>query len=647
MSSALEYLRNRIKTHTSEFHFSSVFDPRALDKEIELLRLKATSAPVAPPENQIARALNDFYRNLELSSYRQARLVSCGFVDAWGSNQYRLIEDSERFPRFLDCLNAYRPQSRAFRKCYNGLLKGYFNYDTNNPHAPVTGKRNWGALRDYLGENLRYIHAPGVEPDWVMGLEANQILLGPNPCSTYGPQLLNGNRAAFEKVKADLEISDSSWFMRQIILAQIGAATKLPDAAYIKLIPNMLDLLESHASLIGEGLPILIDRYCSGQAPSLHPELRDFSVAIWGNPWLAANQAKWSLVSSNTRAMVADWLKLHVIHRFFSLLAHNGQNDTRRLRFWQRYYKHINTMHFALGAASANNQSQDFRKVREEMRGLTLQLNSAGHPTNNAFIICMGRHVVVEFGLTGNACFIFEKDALPFPLQGSVAGDSTELKHESRLERLLHIDGNHEDWEHKFSTTLRRLTGFNPGAVSEIPLEASIETNRRNYRVPKIATAQRSPIHDLPITQGAYTPTTLPLFDTAANPITSPRNADAPQRPTLGRTTTFAASTTPEYSLPSFIPPAPRREIVIEKPKVATPQEKVTQTVQPARILVNTDVQGMLEWASKQGFETRDLRVKGGNLWIHTRTMNMAVNRQLLAWGFKYKDDADAWWRKR
>jgi hypothetical protein len=37
---------------------------------------------------------------------------------------------------------------------------------------------------------------------------------------------------------------------------------------------------------------------------------------------------------------------------------------------------------------------------------------------NNAFIMCIGEHVVVEFGLKGNACFIFKRDRLPFRCSG-------------------------------------------------------------------------------------------------------------------------------------------------------------------------------------------------------------------------------------
>jgi hypothetical protein len=69
----------------------------------------------------------------------------------------------------------------------------------------------------------------------------------------------------------------------------------------------------------------------------------------------------------------------------------------------------------------------------------------------------------VEFGLTGNACFVFRKDSLPFPLRGEVSGDSSGLKHHSRIHRLLHVNTAQGAWEHEFERVLGEL-GIRPEA---------------------------------------------------------------------------------------------------------------------------------------------------------------------------------------
>jgi hypothetical protein len=151
--------------------------------------------------------------------------------------------------------------------------------------------------------------------------------------------------------------------------------------------------------------------------------------------------------------MITDWLKLVLIQQFFSLLAADGSNDTRRLKFWERYHESIHDMYFALGSTARRHRGRDFQDIRKKMEGRLLNLHSAGSPDNNAFIMCIGNHVVVEFGLKGNACYIFKSAELPFDLSGEIAGNGTELKHQSG-DRLLHQDGSWEPWERKFQNSL-------------------------------------------------------------------------------------------------------------------------------------------------------------------------------------------------
>jgi hypothetical protein len=159
--------------------------------------------------------------------------------------------------------------------------------------------------------------------------------------------------------------------------------------------------------------------------------------------------------------MVSDWLKLELLNQFFSLLAEDGANDKRRLKFWEHYHKSIRAiddMYFALGSHARSNRSSDFVQLRKKMTGRVLNLNAGGPPRNNAFIMCIGDYVAVEFGVSGNACFIFEGRDLPFDLsRGAVAGDRSELKHDSHLERMLHIDSNAGPWEQEFERKLGRM----------------------------------------------------------------------------------------------------------------------------------------------------------------------------------------------
>jgi hypothetical protein len=90
-----------------------------------------------------------------------------------------------------------------------------------------------------------------------------------------------------------------------------------------------------------------------------------------------------------------------------------------------------------------------------------LTLTDGGGAHNNAFIMMMGKYIVVEFGAKGNACFVFDAHNQPFELKRTIAGDSTGLKHTSHKHRLLHKDGGDTQWEYKFRQVLSQC-GLRP-----------------------------------------------------------------------------------------------------------------------------------------------------------------------------------------
>ncbi len=299
--------------------------------------------------------------------------------------------------------------------------------------------------------------------NWVESLKRNPQLLDDDPGRYYGAQLFRGHSGEFDEARMNLSIGDDSWLVWRVVIGRIEATTGQGDEAFRQTIPAVLDLIRKHPLARNLGLATILDRYRASASPTLNEALRDFALDAWGNPWLTINAAKWSLVRDDTREMVASWLKLALIRKFFGLLAEDGMNDTRRLKFWEAYHQSIHSMHFALGNTALRHPGADFKAARRQMEGLMLSLFAAGSPNNNAFIMGIGDHVVVEFGLKGNACFIFKRENLPFPLFGSVAGNSAALKHPRHVERLLHIDGM-ETWEQKFRLTLQDLVKVRPSA---------------------------------------------------------------------------------------------------------------------------------------------------------------------------------------
>jgi hypothetical protein len=104
----------------------------------------------------------------------------------------------------------------------------------------------------------------------------------------------------------------------------------------------------------------------------------------------------------------------------------------------------------------------------------------------------MGDYIAVEFGVSGNACFIFERRSLPFDLdQKAVNGDRSALKHENHAERLLHIDTGTARWEQTFEQKLRGLINVRADEAAA-PRSSSETRQHRDQRVTAIENRRAS-----------------------------------------------------------------------------------------------------------------------------------------------------------
>jgi hypothetical protein len=455
----------RMLARTNAHAFDGLtFDHAPIAKELQVLkRWIDTAASQRPPSDLVLAALLRFQTHLELPRLREAQLVCYGCIEPFGPQRTPLIEDARLFPRLLSCVDEYRRKPPAFRRCYRGLLTGYFAYRVDQPSAPRTGRDNWQILRTYLHDRLGDIYTAGIAPEWVGSITDHKNLLSADPCGRYGLSLLEGNTSEFDDIRQKLDISAASWVVRQLVLGQVTAAASRVDSQFIDYVPALLTLLDKHRLVMDRGLQQVLDRYSNCTSAPPHNRLRDFAVAHWGNPWLASNNARWSRVSEPARKMLSNWLKLDLIRQFFSLLAEDNANDKRRLKFWERYHTSIDDMYFALGSYARNSPSRDFAELRKKMGGRVLRLNAGGPPRNNAFIMRIGGYVCVEFGVSGNACFIFRGRGLPFDLSGgAVAGDKSELKNDDYVKRLLHQETNAGPWERSFEQALLEVMGVQP-----------------------------------------------------------------------------------------------------------------------------------------------------------------------------------------
>ena len=357
MGTPAELKRKLSLTNVHSFE-GLTFDFTPIANEVKALtKWVGEAASPKPASDLVLEALFRFQRSSTLPNFREAQLVSYGCVEPFGHDKQRLIEDERLFPKLLDCVDEYRPKPRAFRRCYRGLLSGYFRYDPDDPSSGRPGKYNWQTLRSFLFEHVSNIQSKGVEPEWVNAIIGHKNLLTSSPFDRYGLLLLENDQSEFEETKQQLDISEASWAVTRLILGQIEIAVSLSNSRFIDYLPRLLDLLSKHQLVLDAGLAKLLDRHVSCENASASNLLCNVSVTSWGNPWLPSNRAHWGRVSESARQMVADWLKLDFIRQFFGLLSEDSANDKRRLKFWERYHSSIDDMYFALGSAARTNRS--------------------------------------------------------------------------------------------------------------------------------------------------------------------------------------------------------------------------------------------------------------------------------------------------
>jgi hypothetical protein len=463
-----------------------------LDNVIAKMTARAQSNKGGPPsKDQQLEAVRRFWDGQEITQFRDAYLLSWGLCLPHRPSAPCILEDRPRLQRVLNGVDEWKSH-RAYRRCYQGLVKSYFTYDGMSPSTAPDAKNNWQFLRDYLAEHNGLLRTNEPVPEWVDIALGNRHLFSERPCEPYIEVLLRGDSSAVDHVCILLGIAKASWFLRELVLAQVVGATKLDDKRFLVLLPRLLDLLSANEVLRDRGMIQVLNRYTRIPGKPLHQGLRDLSVASWRNPWLPSSNMCWGGVVPEARAMVEEWLKLEFIEAFFTKLAEDGLGDPRRMNFWKRYVKAIRHIDFALGSTARYSRDKDMATLREKMQGIVRELE-ATDGKNNAFIMTIGKLVAVEFSGMGNALYGYDLGhKLPFdvhhPLRLGV-NDRNSLKHKGKnILWLSHQDGIHnwDKWEQMFEATLRKEFSIEPDAI-DLP-----RTPHPAAQKPSAAAAQRA-----------------------------------------------------------------------------------------------------------------------------------------------------------
>lgn len=505
---ALDHLASLLRQAASEGTWE-LSPSNSIDKLLSDMEARSRGRkPGQLAEDQQLAAVRRFWDSQEVASFRDAYLLSWSLSLPHRPQGACIMEESHRLQRVLDGVDDWLDRPKAYRRCYLGLVTNYFTYDAMREGVAPAVVRNWQRLREYLYERNQRIRDDRFNPEWVDTAIDNRQLFTKQPYEPYVDALLRGDSGVIHHLCVQLGINQASWFLRELILAQVKGATRLSDDQFQALLSRLLGLLAANEVLRDRGMIAVLDRYARIAGTPLHPDLRDHAVRWWGNPWLPSNRTRWGGVEPATRAMVADWLKLEFIETFFTKLAEDGLGDPRRMNFWKRYVKSIEHIEFALGSTARYSRDPDLVELRKKMVGLIRKLDVSG--ANNAFIMHMGPFVAVEFSGKGNAFYGYARKSVPFditqPLRLEVDGHNS-LKHSAQaIIRLSHKDGIHnwDKWEPMFEATLRKEFRIAPSATAP--------EYGRTTRPRTAAPSPASDAHRVVAAPGAYSRAALTTF---------------------------------------------------------------------------------------------------------------------------------------
>jgi hypothetical protein len=310
------------------------------------------------------------------------------------------------------------------------------------------------------------------KPPWFAALTKHLTLLSDKPCEHLGAALLRGDSSELREAIDSLAIPSDSWVLEEAVIAQMMAGCDLDDESFKSTLPNLINIGSGRGGVeLGESLrlrsvALLVSRYAKCRERPEHMALRDAAVSIVGNPWLRrVNWDAWVRTAhgkpdDQSREMVNGWLKRRLITDFFELLSVDGTGDSRRVDYWLRFEPAIEDMWFALGTDAKYRRGEQFNDFRNRAKGRLLDLDGTTSD-NNAFVMRVGRYLLVEFGAKGNAMYVFEWDALT---SGRIHASVSihRLKDSNNVERLIHRDSAAESWEQKFDAYLVPRIGKRP-----------------------------------------------------------------------------------------------------------------------------------------------------------------------------------------
>lgn len=220
-------------------------------------------------------------------------------------------------------------------------------------------------------------------------------------------------------------------------------------------IPRILSLLETRFPLEPQKkcLDILLQCAHDLRRNSPNSHLIEYSLKLLADPRID-HRGRWTGMSEKAKHIISYWVSAEDLRIFFSEIS----GDKRRLQFWRRYLDSGKVLYsrIVLGTDALRGCTPALRQ--QVANGRFARLLSSD-PSLSAFILQIGQCFVVEFSLTGHACFLYPPSLFDVKTLSRHSYGLRELKRGGFRRRLIHHAGL---WERDFQRALYEDFGIYP-----------------------------------------------------------------------------------------------------------------------------------------------------------------------------------------
>lgn len=522
-------------------------DPLPMRKVLRDVQRHFDSIETPPREDTLRVAVRRFLKTGHVASFKELKYTCYGISVAVDEQESCLADQPEDLRRLLAHVDEQRDEDRRFVRCYQALLRSYFAFTgaDNESTTQLQAQPSFQVLRGFLSDRLEVAARPirGRVAGWAITLQEHRNLLGERPCQRYTDELAQGRTDQLAEVCKGLGIGRESWVWQEVILAYLRDICQRDDRGFKQSLGQALDLSDGKTVLTPSTatsrtvVAQLVKRYSEAVEKPELPRLRDASIHWIGNPWLRRPAWDGWVRHEPARQMVDGWLKSKLMEDFFTLLSEKtgGAVDGRRLAYWLKYVDVIEDMWFMLGSDAYLDRSQEFVQMRSRMKGRLKPLTGGGQRQNNAFVMRIGDHLIVEFGSKGNACYFYHAGNRAFD-------DSENGVSIYSLKQGENKESHGGAWEPKFNQVMRKLFGRDVLRDRVRPASGNV----RSVPPPPVSPSAPTLRPPAPVAHPAVAPD-------PARPSTVPAQAKA--KPDLWAFLEFCRKAGIAYRIDDFFPP--------------------------------------------------------------------------------------------